>query len=130
MRSYSLLENKSLVSFQSDKKELGGLIERNVGIKTTVVLKDEFETGDRKLLNFGHTLGHAIENSYQLLHGHAISIGMMEACTISEEINDFHSKDKERVARLLQQYYLPIQFDFDKQKIWEKGLKFFPFEVL
>jgi 3-dehydroquinate synthetase len=48
-------------------------------IKTKVVVHDEFEQGERKLLNFGHTLGHAIENMYELSHGQAISIGMTYA---------------------------------------------------
>jgi 3-dehydroquinate synthase len=54
---FSMLENETLESFQSDKNKLAALIEKNVQIKTEVVLKDEFENGDRRLLNFGHTLG-------------------------------------------------------------------------
>lgn len=116
---FTLLENSTLDYFQKDKSALADLIEINVNIKTNVVVNDEFEQGDRKLLNFGHTLGHAIENIYGLLHGHAISIGMVEACAISEEINDFYSADMERVINLLQQYHLPIEIEFDKAKIWE-----------
>ncbi len=58
-------------------------------IKSAVVLKDEFESGERKLLIFGHTLGHAVENVYQLPHGHAISVGIKAACLISEEMTNF-----------------------------------------
>ncbi len=116
---FALLENESLENFQSDSIKLSALVEKNVEIKTEVVLKDEFENGDRKLLNFGHTLGHAIENNYHLLHGHAISIGMVAACTISEEINNFHSVEKERVIRLIKKYLLPAHLDFDLEKIWE-----------
>lgn len=115
---FAFLEEHSLKDFQSDKKLLAELIERNVQIKTAVVVKDEFEKGDRKLLNFGHTLGHAIENIYQLLHGHAVSIGMMTACTFSESLNGFTSGEKEKVKRLLQKYNLPVDFSFGKEKIW------------
>lgn len=115
---FLLLEKNKLENFRTDKKSLAMLIERNVEIKTTVVIEDEFEKGDRKLLNFGHTLGHAIENTYQLLHGHAISIGIVAACAISEAINHFDSAEKERVIHLLKQYQLTTQFSFDKQKIW------------
>jgi len=52
--------------YQKNKKALASLIERNVQIKIKVVQKDEFEKGDRKLLNFGHTIGHAIENQHVL----------------------------------------------------------------
>ncbi len=116
---FALLEKETLQSFQSDSNKLAALIEKNVAIKTTVVVNDEFENGDRKLLNFGHTLGHAIENIYELLHGHAISIGMMAACTISEEINNFSSAEKQKVSGLIEQYHLPVHLSVDKEKIWE-----------
>ena len=115
---FSLLEQNVIENFQSDKNMLAALIEKNVQIKTTVVLADEFEKGDRKLLNFGHTLGHAIENVYQLPHGHAVSVGMMAACTISEVLNHFDSAEKERVKQLIEKYQLTSALDFDKQKIW------------
>jgi len=116
---FELLELESLEHFQSDRNKLADLVERNVQIKTTVVLKDEFEQADRRLLNFGHTLGHAIENNYQLLHGHAISIGMMAACSISVALNHFDLAEKERIAKLFQQYGLPSQLQIDHEKIWE-----------
>lgn len=116
---FTLLEDSTLEYFQKDKMALADLIQKNVNIKTKVVVEDEFEQGDRKLLNYGHTLGHAIENIYTLLHGHAISIGMIAAGVISEEINDFPSEDLERVKNVLSHYHLPIAFEYDKSKIWE-----------
>lgn len=116
---FTLLEAESIEKFQSDTDKLAALIERNVTIKITVVVNDQFEKGDRKLLNFGHTLGHAIENMYQLPHGHAVSIGMMAACSLSEAITDFPKADTQKIKALLQKYQLPTQFVFDKQKIWE-----------
>ncbi len=116
---FALLENESVESFQANKEKLGALIEKNVTIKTTVVVKDEFEKGDRKLLNFGHTLGHAIENMYQLPHGHAVSIGMMAACKISAAITQLTATDIQKIKALIEKYQLPTSFVFDKQKIWE-----------
>ncbi len=116
---FTLLENSTLDYFQKDKTALAALIKRNVNIKTNFVVNDEFEQGDRKLLNFGHTLGHAVENIYQLLHGHAISIGMVEAGRISEEINNFHSTELERIVKVLSHYHLPTEMEYDKAKIWE-----------
>jgi shikimate kinase / 3-dehydroquinate synthase len=115
---FSLLEKKSIENFQSDKNLLAALVERNVQIKTTVVVADEFEKGDRKLLNFGHTLGHAIENLYQLPHGHAVSVGMMAACSISEVINNFSAAETEKVKQLIEKYQLTSSFSFDKKSIW------------
>ena len=86
---FAFLEENTVGDFMGDSVKLALLIEKNVTIKSEIVVQDEFEKGDRKLLNFGHTLGHAIENTSQLLHGHAVSIGMAAACTISEEINEF-----------------------------------------
>ena len=116
---FELLENETLENFQLDEKKLSNLVKKNVGIKTAVVVEDEFEQGDRKLLNFGHTIGHAIENNYQLLHGHAISIGMMAACSLSVKLNQFSATEKERVARLIEKYKLPIHQQIDWGKIWE-----------
>lgn len=116
---FSLLENNELAVFRENAAMLASLIEKNVGIKTSIVINDEQETGERKLLNFGHTLGHAIENTLQLPHGHAVSIGMAMAAKISEEINNFYSEDKERLIALLEKYELPVRCNFDKEKIFD-----------
>ena len=113
---FTLLENSKLSYFQKDVTSMAKLIQRNVLIKTKVVVSDEFETGERKLLNFGHTLGHAIENLYQIPHGHAVSIGIGVACKFSEAITGF--KDTSRITTVLKQYGLPPQFDFDKTKVF------------
>jgi 3-dehydroquinate synthase len=115
---FDLLGKHVIGDFQTDTALLAALIERNVHIKTTVVLNDEFEKGDRKLLNFGHTLGHAIENVYQLLHGHAISIGMMTAAAISGKLNGFSIEDMQRLKELLERYQLPTEKAFEKDKVW------------
>src|SRR5690606_5356487 len=73
--------------------------------------------GDRKLLNFGHTLGHALENQYELSHGQAISIGMTYACHISNALCGF--KDTKRVVALLEKYGLPTYASFDKKAVLE-----------
>ncbi len=106
------LEGNSLKYYMKDKAALGKLIRRNAGIKSTVVEKDEFEKGDRRLLNFGHTLGHAIENMYELSHGQAISIGMTAACQLSESLAGF--KETARVISVLDRYGLPTMAEFDK----------------
>ena len=116
---FDLLKEKTLKDFQNSKHDIGKLIERNVDIKYNVVANDEFETGDRKLLNFGHTIGHAIENTAKLPHGSAVSIGMVAACIISEKINGFSHEETEKVKQLLSKHHLPVAFDFDKQKTWD-----------
>jgi 3-dehydroquinate synthase len=111
------LENKSINHYRKDKKALTELIRKNVLIKSAIVQKDEFEGNERRLLNFGHTLGHAVENVYHLPHGHAISIGIKGACLISEQVTNF--KETARVTSLLQQYGLPIDIPVDFGKVIE-----------
>ena len=109
------LETTSFKTFRKRKSLMAELVKRNAIIKTKVVQKDEFEKGDRRLLNYGHTLGHALENQYELSHGQAISIGMAYASVISEEITGF--KEAGRVAKLLLEYELPTFVEFDKAKV-------------
>ena len=111
------LEKSSLKKYQGRQKSICELVQRNTMIKTKVVQKDEFEKGERRLLNFGHTLGHALENQYELSHGQAISIGMTYASVISEKIIGF--KEANRVTALLLRYDLPTFADFDKQKVFD-----------
>lgn len=111
------LKQQDLAYYQKQPKALASLIKSNVGIKIKVVQKDEFEKGDRKLLNFGHTLGHAIENNYQLLHGHAISIGMVYAAKISQVLTGFDKVGD--LIDVLQHYGLPTSLSFDIKKAME-----------
>jgi 3-dehydroquinate synthase len=108
------LEKNKLTTYKRDKAALAKLIRRNVVIKSNVVEKDEFEQGERRMLNFGHTLGHAIENLLQLPHGHAISIGMVAASLISEEITKF--KDTDRVIDTLKKYGLSTHANYDRRE--------------
>ncbi|MCW3080926.1 3-dehydroquinate synthase [Segetibacter sp.] len=111
---FTSLEENKLSYFQKDLAELAKLIQRNALLKTKVVIGDEFENGDRKLLNFGHTIGHAIENLYQIPHGHAVSIGMGVACKFS--VSELGFKDTDRIVKVLKAYGLPPQFEFDKDE--------------
>lgn len=111
---FTELSEHDLKYYQDNEAALSDLISRNAAIKSEIVKRDEFEQGDRKLLNFGHTMGHAIENMYKLSHGEAISIGMVVASRLSEKLIGFNSTDK--VAKTLAQYGLPIEKDFDKEK--------------
>ncbi len=111
---FSLLEKNKLAVFQKNSQLLDELIRRNALLKSKVVQQDEFEQGDRKLLNFGHTLGHAIENSYDLSHGQAVALGMVIAAAISAEFRGF--KDMDRIVAVIKQYGLPAFAVFDADK--------------
>lgn len=110
------LEKKDISEYKKNRELLQKLIRRNFLLKTAVVQKDEFEKGERRLLNFGHTLGHALETQYELLHGEAIALGMIAACHISESITGF--PDTARVSTLLEKYHLPVSAAFDADKVF------------
>ncbi|NNC90374.1 MAG: 3-dehydroquinate synthase [Akkermansiaceae bacterium] len=88
------------------------LIARNAGIKARIVEDDEMETtGTRALLNFGHTVGHAIEASVPygtLLHGEAIALGIRAALHLSEEIAGLDPAASTRLLDLLAKFNLPL----------------------
>ncbi|HEV2965795.1 MAG TPA: 3-dehydroquinate synthase, partial [Chthoniobacterales bacterium] len=122
---FSRLENE----WASDALALQSLIRRNVEIKSSIVAKDEFDrTGERALLNFGHTIGHAIERAgdYQtFLHGEAISLGIVAASAVSVKKVDLTQDQRDAIVDLLRQFDLPTQLpaNFPRQKILE-ALKF------
>ncbi len=116
---FNVLDRYTLHAIQADSTLIASLIEQNVAIKMDVVTADEYEKADRKLLNFGHTIGHAIENLHQLPHGHAVSIGMVAACILSEKINGLHFQEAERVVKLLAKYHLPVDIETDHRKVFE-----------
>ena len=105
------------------------LIRRNIEIKSKIVAKDERDqTGERALLNFGHTVGHAIERGGEyrkFLHGEALSLGIIAACAISIKKAGLSSDQRDEVVELLQRFELPTRLppNFPRQKIVE-ALKF------
>lgn len=114
---FRLLEENQFKTFRTNKKLLSALVRSNALLKTKIVQRDEFENGERRLLNFGHTLGHALENQYELLHGQAVAIGMTYALHISEKLTGF--RQTERVVKVLDNYGLPTYASFDLQKVFE-----------
>jgi len=114
---FKKLEQNEFAKFVRNKKAVGDLVERNARIKTKIVQQDEFEKGDRRLLNFGHTLGHALENLYQLPHGQAVSLGISAACELSQMLSSF--SQSQRVIDLLDKYGLPTDAEFDKGRVLE-----------
>lgn len=111
------LEQHDLKYFQKNKAALEALVRRNALIKCKVVQADEFEKGERRLLNFGHTLAHAIETPYNLAHGHAVSIGMHFAAKLSSSLLQFNGT--ERLRTLLEKYGLPTSIQFEREQTFD-----------
>lgn len=103
---------ESYGSFENMKEHLPEVIATCVNIKRSVVEEDEFDTGERMLLNFGHTLAHAIEQYYHYereSHGEAVSIGMYQIAKRAEAVGISRSGDAERIRKVLESYGLPIE---------------------
>ena len=111
------LQQRSFAYYFNQKKRISPLVQRNARLKIGVVKRDEFEKNERKLLNFGHTLGHALENQYDLSHGQAISIGIACDCAISAQLTSF--RQGAAVVELLDRYGLPTYASFSKAKVFE-----------
>lgn len=93
------------------KSDIDMMIKRSVELKRDVVQKDEKESGLRKVLNFGHTVGHAIEsNTPSLYHGECVALGMLPMCS---------DKVRVRLTEVLKKLNLPICVDTDCEKIIE-----------
>jgi 3-dehydroquinate synthase len=108
-----------------NREDLPALVRRNVEIKAAIVSVDERETtGERALLNFGHTIGHAIERAGEyrdFLHGEAVSLGIVAACEISVRKAGLPEPERARIIKTLQSFELPTRLpaDFPKGKILE-----------
>ena len=110
------LVSNSISFYKQDHTALQALREKCVAWKNKTVIEDAKETGIRKLLNFGHTAAHAIENLYELPHGKAVAVGMVIACMISEEVAGLDKAVTAKVKKLLQQYHLPVSLSLDAHK--------------
>ncbi len=89
------------------------LIARCIALKVSIIEEDEREQGRRAILNYGHTMGHALENvaGYgELLHGEAVSLGMMLAATIAQQAGMFADADVARQGQLLRALGLPVLY--------------------
>jgi 3-dehydroquinate synthase len=111
----------NIKDYQQNTTLLNKLIQTNAYLKIGIVQSDMFEKAARKLLNFGHTLGHAIENTYKLTHGQAISIGMIAAAQISETLSG--KPCKESLIQVFKKYGLPVHITFKVNNILQILLK-------
>ncbi|MCL2700444.1 MAG: 3-dehydroquinate synthase [Phycisphaerae bacterium] len=108
------MEDHTAAIIQRDEETLVELVARNVAIKAEIVAGDEREAGDRALLNFGHTIGHAVETlvGYERIgHGAAVSLGMTAACELARSRGLLEREACQRVTKLLATLGLPTKFD-------------------
>lgn len=111
---FEIFENENF------ENNLDEIIKRSIAVKKQLAEKDEFDLGERKLLNFGHTLGHAYEklgNFETFSHGEAVAIGMNEITKISEKLGLTKAGTAERLAEVLKKNSLPVSSSFAKKDV-------------
>lgn len=101
--------------------EISEIISECVNFKKTVVEKDEFDNGERKLLNFGHTAAHGIEteSAFLLTHGEAVGVGMVIASKIARFMGICNEDVPDKVEKILKKYNIPTHFDIDAHTLYE-----------
>ena len=114
---YGLIRSKELfykIKNSNVKESLEDFIFECVSVKKDIIEADEHEKNERKLLNFGHSLGHAIERLYNFsgyTHGHAVAIGMAYAARAGERLGITQSGTYDEIIEVLKQYNLPFTID-------------------
>lgn len=116
---FAYLEQHAETALARDPAVLGHLISRSCRLKADVVEEDEFEhSGLRAILNFGHTVAHAIENiaGYgEYLHGEAVAVGMVAETLLAEKLGWIDAGITERLKAVLKRLQLPVTLDLGKE---------------
>jgi len=128
---FDLLLTNDIVGRGAPAAPLPHVIRTCCGIKRAIVEEDEFDTGRRMLLNFGHTFGHAIEKHYfkkslqsgqspadAVRHGEAVAIGMVMACEFGERTGVTPAGTADVMREILQKYNLPVQADVAEEELY------------
>ncbi len=118
---FSFLETHSDKILSLDSQIINEVIATCCKIKAEVVAADERESDLRRILNYGHTIGHAVEavSEFTLIHGKAVAIGMVAAANLAASMTIFEKNDAEKVYKIIAQYGLPtdIPTEYDRQRI-------------
>lgn len=125
-RLFARLERDVTRALDLDPQVLVAILGRACAIKAEVVSLDERESGLRMLLNFGHTMGHAVEKKLgyrKVLHGEAVAMGMVFAARRSEQLGFAPEGTRERLENLLSACELPVQLPSFPRKAYLSGLR-------
>lgn len=121
---YGCIYDKALfdqISKIRNPETLVKIITRCIKIKAEVVNQDEFDTGLRMILNFGHTIGHAVEKQYHFstyTHGQAVAIGMVKMTQLSEKAGLTEPGTAQQIAALCQQFGLPTDCEISQEELF------------
>jgi 3-dehydroquinate synthase len=116
---FAFLEREEASFLSLDRRVVAHALKESVRIKSEFVRADALESGERRKLNFGHTLGHALEKAVGLRHGQAVSIGMVAAARISAARGMLNAGSAERISGLLERAGLPTELPIAPGKLFE-----------
>lgn len=122
---YGMIQDASLFElFEGEEYDISEICRRCIQIKADVVHVDEFDNGLRKILNFGHTAGHAIEklSNFGVSHGNAVAIGMMIMTQTSEKLGKIPEGTTQRLKDVLVKAGLPISTELTAKEMAEASL--------
>ncbi len=113
----AIFDSKLFSILEKEKFEdnIESIIYKSISVKKKLVEKDQFDSGKRMLLNFGHTIGHAVESLCRyknISHGEAVSIGMNTITKISEKLGLTSKGASERLKNVCKKYFLPVENSF------------------
>jgi 3-dehydroquinate synthase len=114
---FSLLEKRTKDALSLKKELLEDILSMSISVKVNIVSADETEKGERRLLNFGHTFGHAVESTCGLPHGEAVAMGMVVASRLSVLKRILSIKDAVRFEVLIRAYGLPTCIEADVDRV-------------
>lgn len=115
---FGLFESNSLDDFRDNDSLLTQAITAAVRVKAGIVERDEREAGERKLLNLGHTFGHAIEKSTSTyLHGEGVAIGLVMACEMSVRMGLMGHEEAARIKNVVERMGLPTESGIEEKRL-------------
>jgi len=123
IKLFEQLENDYSNLLHLNQPVISRHVTESIKVKASIVTADERESGIRKLLNFGHTWGHAVETLTGISHGKAVSIGMEFACRLSMEKGLISNREYLRVINLLQSFGLPACMNIEPSKVFNALVK-------
>lgn len=115
---FSYIEDHAEDALKLDREIINHMVYESVLIKVNVVEADEKEKGERRKLNFGHTFGHAFEKLSDMLHGEAVSIGMVLAAKLSQQLGYLGEKEVNRIQQVLKCLTLPTDTNLDMKEVF------------
>lgn len=116
---FTYLEDNCEAALSLKKEVIERVVYDSLNVKAKIVAIDETEKRERMKLNFGHTIGHAIEKATGLRHGEAISIGMVVAANLSVAKGLLTKSNAERIKKLLENFGLPTKLKISHEVIFD-----------